>query len=81
MFSDKRGNVGLEKTSAKPGDDDRNDKRSSGIFAVFDNSRYSRDDEDDVANESNGNGNTDGVESSQVGIRNPCAEERGYVTP
>ena len=34
-----------------------------------------------MADESNGNGNTDGVESPQVGICNPCANKWGYVAP
>ena len=81
MFSDKRGNVGFEEAGTQPSDDYRNDKRSSRIFAVFDNSGDSRDDEDDVANESDGDGNADSVESPQISISNPRAEEWGNVTP
>ena len=81
LFRDEGRDVRLETTRAKTHDDDGDNETCQRAVGLLDNTRDRGDDKEDVAEESDTNGDADGLITTPVGIGDVGTEQRDDVYP
>lgn len=81
LLGNKGRNVGLEGTGSETHDDQTDDEGSERAVGLGQNRGGRRSDEDDVTDFSDDDRVDNGLEATEVGVSNPCSEERSAVDP